>query len=194
MNRTDVLALLLLVLLASPAAAKDNLNSLDEVDDGHTESLDSVDDGRAAGLDSVDEGRTEALNSVDDTHTEALDSADTGRTESLDGVDTGHTYGLDASESGIVPDRLAPVPQAEFDGSLADVWESQLRLAYREVEREGRRYQDADRAYAAMRRTHYPTGDARVEIEHEYAAARSALEDANARYTALVKRVRQAAP
>jgi hypothetical protein len=44
-----------------------------------------------------------------------------------------------------------------------------------------------------MRRTGYPTGDARVEVERDYAAARRSLEGANAHYAELVKRAEKAA-
>ncbi len=192
MMRT-MLPVLFLLLLAGSAAAKDNFTSLDEVDTGDTESLDSVDTGHTESLDEVDTGRTEELDSVDTGRTEDLDSVDTGRTESLDEVDTGHTHGLDEAKFGTVPDRPGPVPQAEFAGPLADVWQTRLSIAYREVVKEAQRYHDADVAYIDMRRTGYPTGDARVEVEREYAAARRSLEGANTRYTELVKRAKKAA-
>jgi hypothetical protein len=188
-----MLPVLFLLLLAGPAAAKDNFTSLDDVDTGDTESLDSVDTGHTESLDEVDTGGTEDLDSVDTGDTESLDSVDTGRTESLDEVDTGRTYSADEAKFGTVPDRPGPVPQAEFAGPLADVWQTRLSIAYREVVKEGQRYHDADVAYIDMRRTGYPTGDARVEVARAYAAARRSLEGATAHYAELVKRAKKAA-
>ena len=59
--------------------------------------------------------------------------------------------------------------------------------------KEAQRYDEADRAYA-MRRTKFPTGEARVKIEQEYAAADRALRDANARYSQRVERARKLEP
>jgi hypothetical protein len=99
-------------------------------------------------------------------------------------VDTGHTHGLDEAKFGTVPDRPGPVPQAEFAGPLADVWQTRLSIAYREVVKEAQRYHDADVAYIDMRRTGYPTSLA-GRREHPLHGARQAGQEGRA----LVRRV-----
>jgi len=146
-----------------------------------------ADDG-TVDLDTADEGKTRSLDSVDTGKTDSLDSPDTGSTVDLDAADTGKTVNLDTAESDVPAPVAAPAPVPDI-GSAAE--RAQAQRIREDAVVATRRLDGANAAYSQMMARGYPTGDARALIIRQHETARSAYQQASARYAAYLKQLEQ---
>ena len=94
------------------------------------------------------------------------------------------------------PASLRAEPPAALDeeaaAQLEVTWVERLGEARSQLSAARERAAQAEHAYRDMRQRDYPRGEARVEIEEELAAARLALEEAEAAYPRLLDEAREA--
>jgi len=176
------------LLFGLAAQADDGTVDLDAADTGKTRGLDAVDFGETEVLDQADTGHTDSLDSADTGKTNSLDSADTGKMLDQDAVDTGKTVGLDTAETDVPAPVAAPAPAPDI-GSAAE--RAQAQRIREEAVVATQRLDGANAAYSQMMARGYPTGDARALIIRQRDTARTAYEQASARYTAFLKQLEQ---
>jgi len=176
------------LLFGLTAQADDGTVDLDAADTGKTRGLDAVDNGKTQGLDAADTGRTNSLDSADTGKTDSLDSVDTGKMLDQDAVDTGKTVGLDTAESDVPAPVAAPAPVPDL-GSASE--RAQAQRIREDAVVASQRLDGANAAYSQMMARGYPTGDARALVIRQRDTARSAYEQANARYAAYLKQLEQ---
>jgi hypothetical protein len=161
MRRWAALAITLLLPLGAWAQDDDP----QEADRGQTRSLDSYDDtGETRSLDSVDKGQE-------------------GQEEDVGEADTGRMLDPGAAKSERTQPVAAPAPVPE--GASAERRAEAQRIREEAVVA-ARRLDSANAAYSQMMSRGHPAGEERAKIIQERDAARTAWEEANARYTAVL--------
>ena len=132
----------------------------------------------------ADSGQTRSLDSYESRETRSLDSGDTESADDQGQVDSGSTAGPDSAEKEKPQPVAAPAPPPQV-GS-AEQREEAKRI-HDEAATAAHRLETANAAYSQMMSRGYPAGEERAKIIQERDAARTAYEQANARYTALLE-------